>query len=113
MNRRTYEEWRDAVKRGALGCIVDSPSWLLEGCPTCGCKEWQVTNDHWCYCDKCARGFPTDFAFTNRSLAHFDENGYHCFMCKGTGETRAGNKCDECNEEYRFYAPHGTSDDEL
>ena len=91
----THEEWVEFHKSpGALSTAM-SLDWLLQGCPFCGCKEWDVTNDGWCYCDGCAHGFPTDFIWTNEPLAHFDKNGFSCFMCHGTGKTRGGEDCEE------------------
>lgn len=91
----TYEEWKEFVNKPGSISTVMSLEWLLKGCPKCGCQEWQLTNDGWCYCDGCSKGYSTYYIWTNRSLVHFDINGHHCFMCRGYGE-RDGERCDEC-----------------
>ena len=91
MSEWTYENWQKN-KRGT----VKSLDWLLKGCPVCGCTTWQVTNDGWCYCDGCNKGYDTNGIWTGASLSHYDKNGFHCFMCKGHGK-RDGILCDECH----------------
>lgn len=60
----TEKDWRRTYgKPGGIG-IAMSSTWLLNGCPICGCKSWQVTSDCWAYCDGCAKGIPTDYPFT-------------------------------------------------
>ena len=92
----TYEEWVEFANRPGSVSTVRELEWLLRGCPRCGCTSWQVTNDGWCYCDGCSAGFSTWGIWTNVPLAHFDEHGFHCFMCKGRGRLEAGELCDEC-----------------
>lgn len=95
----TYEEWVSIYKKPGGGIsTVMSQDWLLKGCPICGCKEWQLTNDGWAYCDGCAKGYSTYGIWTNLPLVHFDKNGHHCFMCNGYGAIR-GEKCDQCGGE--------------
>lgn len=92
----TYEEWVQYHKKPGAGIsTVRYQNWLLKGCPICGCKEWQLTSDGWAYCDGCAKDYSTYSAWTNKPLEHFDENGYHCFMCKGHGFIN-GERCDIC-----------------
>jgi hypothetical protein len=97
----TYEEWYEFnQKKGTSTSMVGSPEWLLKGCPKCGGKEWQVTNDGWCYCDECGKGYTTDGIWVNAPLVHWNENGFSCFMCKGTGKTRGGEECDVCDRRF-------------
>ena len=86
----TYKNWVKH-KRGT----VKDLDWLLRGCPRCECREWQVTNDGWCYCDGCNAGYDTNGIWTNATLSHFDKNGFHCFMCHGYG-IRDGKPCKDC-----------------
>lgn len=88
-------EWREFYKLpGAIATVMD-PSWLLEGCPKCECKEWSVTSDCWAYCQSCFKGYPTQFPFTNAPVAYYDQNGAHCLMCKGSGKDN-GEICQVC-----------------
>ena len=91
----TYEEWVEFEKKVGAKSTVMYKDWLLQGCPKCGCKEWELTNDGWCYCTGCNKGYPTNGIWTNSPLVFFDKNGYHCFFCRGHGE-RDGETCDEC-----------------
>ena len=94
----TYEEWVALHKRKSMGTsTVMSMEWLLLGCPICEGKEWQITNDGWCYCDGCDKGFSTNGIWTNRPLVHFNKDGFSCFMCKGTKKTRSGDVCTDCD----------------
>ena len=70
--------------------------WLLNGCPKCGCTEWQLTNDGWAYCDDCKKGYPLEYRWNNPPLVSWGKDGLTCFMCKGTKVTKAGEPCDEC-----------------
>jgi len=92
----TYEKWVDLTKKGGRG-MVKHLDWLDRGCPACGCKGWQVTNDGWCYCDGCSRGYSTDGPWTLWPLRHYKNGRFHCFVCSGTGLTRAKEPCDECD----------------
>jgi len=60
----TAKEWREFYKNAGAIATCMSPSWLLEGCPKCGNKAWEVTSDCWAYCKKCNKGYHTDFPFT-------------------------------------------------
>ena len=91
------QKWRDTYKEGGAYDTCMYPSWLLHGCPVCGHSYWTVTNDYWAYCGHCMKGFPTDYPFTLRPLAHLDQNGVHCFMCEGTGKDYIGGKCTHCD----------------
>jgi len=71
----TEQQWREAYQSPGGVSVCLSPRWLLNGCPQCGCKSWQLTCDGWAYCDGCSKGIPTDGPFTSYILAHFDENG--------------------------------------
>ena len=71
----TEKEWREYSKSSGRGGEVDSQTWLTNGCPFCDCKSWQVTNDHWAYCDSCNKGFPTRYAMTNSPLAILKSDG--------------------------------------
>lgn len=57
------ELWRKIYSSPGGIAVCMSPQWLLNGCPKCGCKTWQVTDDHWAYCDDCSKGIPTDYSF--------------------------------------------------
>jgi hypothetical protein len=96
----TYEDWvAFDSKPGSLSTVL-TPSWLLKGCPRCGCTSWAVTNDHWCYCDGCNKGWPTEFAFTHAPLSSLDKHGYHCCFCRGYGTRVVEGKvevCDDCS----------------
>ncbi len=94
----TYEEWKVIANKPGSVTTVMELSWLLKGCPKCGCTSWQVTNDGWCYCDGCSKGYSTWGTWTSIPLAHYDQCGFHCFMCKGYG-LRNGDICDECDGE--------------
>lgn len=91
----TSQEWREFARKPGAITTVMSRNWLLDGCPKCGCKTWQVTNDCYAYCDGCAKGYSTAYPFTHAMLSRFDRHGLHCFMCDGYGE-RDGEVCDEC-----------------
>ncbi len=82
-------------KPGSISTVM-TQDWLLQGCPLCGCQEWHLTNDGWAYCYDCNKGFSTYGIWTNHPLIHFDEQGQHCFMCKGYGEIK-DEPCDECD----------------
>jgi hypothetical protein len=58
------EAWRNFARHPESIATCMSPSWLLDGCPKCGNKTWNVTSDCWAYCDKCFKGFPTNYPFT-------------------------------------------------
>lgn len=90
------QEWRNTYQFPGGIAECKSPQWLLNGCPICGCTEWQVTNDGWAYCDDCKKGFPTSYGFTHRPLMHWGKKGLTCFMCKDTGITSMGELCEEC-----------------
>ncbi len=100
----TYEEWVEFHKKKGIGTsTVDSLDWLLKGCPICGCKEWDVTNDGWCYCDGCSQGFCTYGIWINVPLAHYNKDGFSCFMCHGTGkEINSGDVCHECDARFEY-----------
>ena len=70
----TEKDWREHSKSGSGG-LVDNQTWLTNGCPKCGCKSWQVTNDYWAYCDGCHKGYPTRYAITNSPLADLKPDG--------------------------------------
>ncbi len=94
----TYNEWKElASKPGTISTVMDI-SWLLKGCPKCGGTEWELTYDYHCYCCGCSKGYSTYEAWTNKPLAFYDRNGYHCFMCHGYG-IRDEKLCDECGGE--------------
>ena len=98
-NISSYEDWVVFDQKPGSLSTVETPSWLIKGCPQCGCKSWQVTNDHWCYCDGCAKGWPTAFCFTHAPLSSLDEHGYHCCFCRGYGTRVVDGKlvvCDDC-----------------
>lgn len=61
---KTAQDWRDFYKSPGAIATCETPQWLAEGCPKCGCKKWDVTDDCWAYCCGCAKGFPTDYPFT-------------------------------------------------
>lgn len=94
-NILTYEDWKAFVQKHGVSATVMELDWLKKGCPICGCKEWDVSGDGWCYCRGCYKGFNTNGIWTRRSLSYFDETGFHCFMCKGIGRLY-GKKCPEC-----------------
>lgn len=74
----TYEDFKDTLKRGGK-CTIKF-SWMREGCPTCGCKRWEITNDGWAYCTSCSRGFSMETIMTNRPLEIVDfSNGEMVF----------------------------------
>ena len=93
-----YEEWVKLANTGSVTTVMESGR-LLRGCPMCGGMSWSLTNDGWAYCDNCRRGFSTWGIWTRRPLVHYDENGFHCFMCRGTGKLKSGEVCDECGGE--------------
>jgi hypothetical protein len=96
----TYEDWVEHSKDGQGG-QVDSLAWLDKGCPKCNSEGgWQVTNDGWCYCDGCAKGYPTRDIFTNWPLEHYEDGKFSCFMCEGTKITQDGMTCMECLHRY-------------
>jgi hypothetical protein len=64
------QDWRECYASPGGIAICQSPQWLLNGCPKCGGKRWQVTDDCWAYCMGCSKGIPTDYPFT------FDVIGY-------------------------------------
>lgn len=97
MEITTSKEWREFYSSPGAIAECRAPSWLLDGCPKCGCTEWQVTNDYWAYCDDCGKGYPTAFPFTHAPLAHWGKDGFTCFMCRDTGLTKLGEPCDECS----------------
>ena len=92
----TEQQWRDTYSKAGGIAEVQDLAWLSNGCPKCGCTEWQVTNDYWAYCDQCRIGIPTAYLFTNQPLAHWGKDGLTCFMCKGSGMLPDGSECDEC-----------------
>ena len=72
----TEQEWREIWQSpGGISTCRDT-RWLLNGCPRCGCKEWQVTDDGWAYCDGCAVGIPTWGPLVGRGLWHFGPDGW-------------------------------------
>ena len=91
---KTHKEWVEFHKIPGGKSTVMSLGWLLQGCPFCEVTEWDITNDGWCYCDGCARGFPTD-VWARKSLEHFNKDGFSCFMCHGTGKTKSDSECGE------------------
>ena len=58
------KEWREIYKKAGGIAVCADPTWLLNGCPRCGNKTWEVTNDCYANCKKCLKGIPTDFPFT-------------------------------------------------
>lgn len=56
---KTYEEFAEFVRRSGAQATI-TYTWMMKGCPLCGCKRWEVTSDGWAYCMKCNKGFPTD-----------------------------------------------------
>ena len=66
------KEWRDFYKSPGAIATCNSPLWLAEGCPKCGCKRWQVTSDSWAYCCGCSEGFATAYPFTREDLDMLD-----------------------------------------
>lgn len=91
----TEQQWRDAYTRPGGIAECQDLAWLTNGCPKCGCTEWQITSDGWAYCDQCLIGIPLARSFMSRPLAHWGKDGLTCFMCKGTGITR-DEPCGEC-----------------
>ena len=91
-----YENWVRISKSPGGQATVMSTEWLLKGCPKCGCKTWQLTDDGWAYCDGCRKGYSlySDIRI-NALIVHYDKYGQHCFMCEGTG-IRDGETCEEC-----------------
>ena len=95
--KQTAKEWREFLQRPGAIATCMSPSWLMEGCPKCGCKEWTVTSDCRAYCESCKAGYSTDFPFTHRCISFMDAHGdMHCLFCRGTGECN-GEECQDCN----------------
>lgn len=91
----TYEEWKVfANKPGAITTVMYQ-DWLLQGCPKCDGKEWELTNDGWAYCCGCSKGYSTNGIWVHAPLVFYDKNGYHCFMCRGYGK-RDGATCEDC-----------------
>lgn len=71
------KEWRDTYSRpGGISVCFDK-QWLLNGCPKCGCKIWEVTSDCYAYCKGCSQGIPTDYPFTASGsiLSILDKDG--------------------------------------
>ena len=73
MKIETSKEWREYYQSPGAIAVCRSPQWLLDGCPRCGHKNWQVTSDCWAYCDNCGKGVPTDYPFTFSVLEDFGE----------------------------------------
>jgi hypothetical protein len=73
MSEWTEERWRESGKTGSIG-FANSLQWLINGCPKCDCKTWQVTMDGWAYCDGCSVGVPTE-NWTNSPLAQLNADG--------------------------------------
>ncbi len=75
MSDYTEQDWRETyTKQGGIA-VCDSPAWLLNGCPKCGCTLWEVTADCWAYCEGCLKGYPTSFPFTSQLTAQFGNRG--------------------------------------
>ena len=100
----THKEWVEFCKKPGAITTVMYQEWLLEGCPKCGCKEWEITNDGWCYCNGCSKGYSTYGIWTNATLVFYDKSGYHCFMCHGHGK-RNGEICEDCGGRVTQPAP--------
>lgn len=73
----TAAEWREFFAKPGAQAECQSPSWLTEGCPRCGGKRWEVTDDAWAYClnPSCRFATSTAWPFTRHTLAVLNADG--------------------------------------
>ena len=69
----TEQDWRNYYQNPSGVAVCQSPQWLLNGCPKCGGRQWQVTRDCWAYCHNCNIGIPTDYPFTDDIVSNLEE----------------------------------------
>lgn len=68
-------QWREIWGRQGGQAECQSPQWLLNGCPKCDSKDFDVTNDRWAYCRECNLGISCAFPFTDHLLARLMPDG--------------------------------------
>jgi len=105
----TRDEWVKVVKSpGGVGTAMRM-DWLTEGCPMCGCKDWQVTSDGWAYCEGCHEGIPTESPWTlgGCTLSYLTPEGIYTFDqyldLKKMREEGGGGICSICGDTFEGF----------